>query len=93
MTELDALRRENERLLEALAYLADCHAATAEKVLMTKRSSQTERLRMVKICTTSQFLLMGDSVKEAGARISRTQAVIQRLRDVSAMYFKPEATA
>lgn len=65
MSESDAdtiarLRAENALLRDALAYAADCHAATAEFEGPLRRTSQSSRRRMAGICLRMAAILEGD---------------------------------
>ncbi len=58
------LRVENDRLLRALAYLAECHAATAESEGNLKRTSQRSRKRFASICSKAAEMLEGADLPE-----------------------------
>lgn len=92
MSELDALRRENARLLEALVHLANCHAGTAEQAGTLKRTSATERARLASISATAARLLSGDSVRDLGIRALPLDWTVDRLNQHAAL-LTPEATA
>lgn len=75
------LRVENERLLRALAYLAECHAATAESEGNLKRTSQRSRNRFASICSKAAQMLEGADLPETmWGREGSAQVAIDRCR-------------
>jgi hypothetical protein len=76
------LRRENERLMNGLAHLAECHAATAEHEGHLKRTSRSSRKRFKDICLNAADLLLRKGMHrnvDADEAISRCEEAAEDL--------------
>lgn len=82
MDELEQVRRERDYWRDVAAYLAECHAATAEYEGGLKRTSESSRRRFRSICEiASQAMRPGawnerkrQSIEGAGLRCAEAAA-------------------
>lgn len=78
---LSRIRKEHDRLLQSLSYLADCHAATAEMDGALKSTSKRRRERFATICSKAAKMLGGADLPETRLRRKESvQGILERCR-------------